>query len=97
MPTDNSVEYRGSLSHEIMKSRMSKITVDVVHVHGGCIEEGNVKENPPEFQIRESSNCSEKQRFFEMHLNHTLKKAFRVHLNKNFCCLSVIIVISVNG
>ena len=29
MPTDNSVEYRGSLSHEIMKSRMSKITVDV--------------------------------------------------------------------
>ena len=29
MPTDNSVEYRDSLSHEIMKSRMSRTTVDV--------------------------------------------------------------------
>ena len=29
MPTDNSVEYLDSLSHEIMKSRMSRTTVDV--------------------------------------------------------------------
>ena len=49
-----------------------------VHVHGGCTVGGNVKENPPEFHIKES-NCSEKQKFFKMQLNHTLKKAFWVH------------------
>ena len=77
IPTDNSVEYRDSLSHEIMKSRMSRTTVDVCT----CTRRLHCRRKRERIQYRRVINLFRKQKFSEMQLNHTLKKAFRVHLN----------------